>query len=403
MLEAILKDEGYGVAAVGTGRTASSAATGRPFDALLLDVWLPGIDGIETLSRLKAAGRRRGGRDDLRSRDDRNGGQGDEARRVRFRREAALARKDAARPSKRAASAPSREAQPYAPRSAGAGHRRSWGQRGRPQGEARGRGGRVVGGAGSDLRRAGVRAGRRSRATSTRRAVARIRRSSTSRAQAWAASRAPRLSSEPKASPDAWRSRSAARSSSRTSTRCPASCRQRSPHGCRCHPDVRVIATAPADPVGLKPPLTRADRRRADRHGAPARAPGGHRVARDAFPARPRARVRPSGEAALARDAGGALPPRLAGKRRELRNVVERALVARHRPTRFSFRTCPSSSAARRPRPRTSTRRFRRWPTGSRRSSGTSCVARCARAKGDVEAAARRAGISVAALRDRID
>ena len=56
MLEAILRDEGYGVSAVGTGEEGVTAATGRAFDALLLDVWLPGIDGIETLSRLKAQG-----------------------------------------------------------------------------------------------------------------------------------------------------------------------------------------------------------------------------------------------------------------------------------------------------------------------------------------------------------
>jgi len=56
MLEAILKDEGYGVAAVGSGEEGITAASARPFDALLLDVWLPGIDGIETLSRLKAQG-----------------------------------------------------------------------------------------------------------------------------------------------------------------------------------------------------------------------------------------------------------------------------------------------------------------------------------------------------------
>ena len=56
MLEAILKDEGYAVAAVGTGEDGVSAAAGGAFDALLLDVWLPGIDGIETLSRLKAQG-----------------------------------------------------------------------------------------------------------------------------------------------------------------------------------------------------------------------------------------------------------------------------------------------------------------------------------------------------------
>ena len=56
MLEAILKDEGYGVSVAGTGEDGVAAATREPFDALLLDVWLPGIDGIETLSRLKAQG-----------------------------------------------------------------------------------------------------------------------------------------------------------------------------------------------------------------------------------------------------------------------------------------------------------------------------------------------------------
>jgi len=56
MLEAILKDEGYGVTAVGSGEEGVTAASARGFDALLLDVWLPGIDGLETLSRLKAQG-----------------------------------------------------------------------------------------------------------------------------------------------------------------------------------------------------------------------------------------------------------------------------------------------------------------------------------------------------------
>jgi two-component system nitrogen regulation response regulator NtrX len=56
MLEAILKDEGYGVASAATGEDGVAAAKDRAFDALFLDVWLPGIDGIETLSRIKAAG-----------------------------------------------------------------------------------------------------------------------------------------------------------------------------------------------------------------------------------------------------------------------------------------------------------------------------------------------------------
>ncbi len=56
MLEVILKDEGYAVAAVGTGEAGLAAARDRGFDAMLLDVWLPGIDGIETLQRLKRDG-----------------------------------------------------------------------------------------------------------------------------------------------------------------------------------------------------------------------------------------------------------------------------------------------------------------------------------------------------------
>jgi two-component system nitrogen regulation response regulator NtrX len=56
MLEAILMDEGYRVTTVGTGEEGIDAAIGSAFDAMLLDVWLPGIDGIETLTRLKARG-----------------------------------------------------------------------------------------------------------------------------------------------------------------------------------------------------------------------------------------------------------------------------------------------------------------------------------------------------------
>jgi len=56
MLEAILIDEGYAVETVGSGEDGIAAATARPFDALLLDVWLPGLDGLETLRRLKERG-----------------------------------------------------------------------------------------------------------------------------------------------------------------------------------------------------------------------------------------------------------------------------------------------------------------------------------------------------------
>lgn len=56
MLEAILGDEGYVVESVETGEEGVSAAREGGHDALLLDVWLPGIDGLETLSRLKTKG-----------------------------------------------------------------------------------------------------------------------------------------------------------------------------------------------------------------------------------------------------------------------------------------------------------------------------------------------------------
>jgi two-component system nitrogen regulation response regulator NtrX len=56
MLEAILKDEGYGVESAASGEDGVAKALARPYDALFLDVWLPGIDGIETLSRVRTQG-----------------------------------------------------------------------------------------------------------------------------------------------------------------------------------------------------------------------------------------------------------------------------------------------------------------------------------------------------------
>lgn len=54
-LSAILEDEGFEVAAAETGERGVEAAGAGAFDAVLLDVWLPGIDGLETLSRLRTA------------------------------------------------------------------------------------------------------------------------------------------------------------------------------------------------------------------------------------------------------------------------------------------------------------------------------------------------------------
>jgi len=52
-LSGILRDEGYQVDAVESGEACMDRVTRSPFDVILLDVWLPGADGIATLTRLR--------------------------------------------------------------------------------------------------------------------------------------------------------------------------------------------------------------------------------------------------------------------------------------------------------------------------------------------------------------
>ena len=52
-----LREEGYAVDAAGTGADAVAAATTTPYDAIVLDVRLPDMDGFEVCRRLRAAGR----------------------------------------------------------------------------------------------------------------------------------------------------------------------------------------------------------------------------------------------------------------------------------------------------------------------------------------------------------
>jgi two-component system nitrogen regulation response regulator NtrX len=52
-LTGILGDEGYQAEAVESGEACLSTLEARRFDLLLLDVWLPGMDGLETLSRVR--------------------------------------------------------------------------------------------------------------------------------------------------------------------------------------------------------------------------------------------------------------------------------------------------------------------------------------------------------------
>jgi len=53
-LVGILEDEGYVADAVESGEAALTALESRRYDLVLLDVWLPGMDGLETLSRIRA-------------------------------------------------------------------------------------------------------------------------------------------------------------------------------------------------------------------------------------------------------------------------------------------------------------------------------------------------------------
>jgi two-component system nitrogen regulation response regulator NtrX len=52
-LRGVLEDEGYKVGTAESGELCLDILNSRTYDVLLLDIWLPGIDGLETLERLK--------------------------------------------------------------------------------------------------------------------------------------------------------------------------------------------------------------------------------------------------------------------------------------------------------------------------------------------------------------
>src|SRR5262244_32647 len=54
-LAGVLEDEGMSVESVGSGEECLAIFERRFFSCVLLDVWLPGMDGIETLERLKTS------------------------------------------------------------------------------------------------------------------------------------------------------------------------------------------------------------------------------------------------------------------------------------------------------------------------------------------------------------
>jgi two-component system nitrogen regulation response regulator NtrX len=54
-LKGVLEDEGYKAAAVESAEDCLDLLGRRPFDVVLLDIWLPGMDGLEALEKIKVA------------------------------------------------------------------------------------------------------------------------------------------------------------------------------------------------------------------------------------------------------------------------------------------------------------------------------------------------------------
>ena len=52
-LMGVLGDEGYVVEAVESGEACLDRVVGRVFDVIVLDIWLPGVDGLDTLTTLR--------------------------------------------------------------------------------------------------------------------------------------------------------------------------------------------------------------------------------------------------------------------------------------------------------------------------------------------------------------
>ena len=46
-LSGVLEDEGYSVEAVASGEACLEELAGASFELVLLDIWLPGMDGLE--------------------------------------------------------------------------------------------------------------------------------------------------------------------------------------------------------------------------------------------------------------------------------------------------------------------------------------------------------------------
>ena len=52
-LRGVLEDEGYRVTAVASGADALAALADDGHDLVFLDIWMPGMDGLDTLTQIK--------------------------------------------------------------------------------------------------------------------------------------------------------------------------------------------------------------------------------------------------------------------------------------------------------------------------------------------------------------
>jgi two-component system nitrogen regulation response regulator NtrX len=52
-LSGVLRDEGYAVDTVDSGEACLDRVSRAPYDVIILDIWLPGMDGLATLTRLR--------------------------------------------------------------------------------------------------------------------------------------------------------------------------------------------------------------------------------------------------------------------------------------------------------------------------------------------------------------
>ena len=52
-LGGVLRDEGYGVDTADSGEACLQRLAGHTYDVVLLDIWLPGMDGLATLTRMR--------------------------------------------------------------------------------------------------------------------------------------------------------------------------------------------------------------------------------------------------------------------------------------------------------------------------------------------------------------